>query len=310
MSPLALAVLGLLVPVLLGAFAGATKRMRDPEGAIDALNVYALRFGFPALITRGLMTTEAGLPSDPGFWLLVPLVYAACLAVVWLTARKVAGTLALILGFGNVAYLGLPLVQAALGDDALALAAVAVPLHLVIGLSIGPALLVRFGGGEGAMRWRPILTQPLLWAPFVGALLRVLPEDAKVLLEALLAPVAKSAGPVALFLLGLYLHRHRDRARRIDGWDLVHVVMKLALMPALTLGLAWAFVRAGWLEASAAQVLVLLAMMPAAITTFSLAHDLDVGTTRVGRAIVTTSLLSAGVIPLGVWIARSWVAGW
>lgn len=310
MSPLLLAVLGLVVPLALGALAGGARLFRDPEGAIDALNVYALRFGFPALIVRGLVVTEAGLPREPGFWLLVPLVFALSVAVVRALARPAAGTLALILGFGNVAYLGLPLVEATLGDEALALASVAVPLHLVIGLSVGPALLVRWAGGEGAMRWRPILTQPLLWAPFLGLALRALPPGGRAFVVALVAPVAKSAGAVALFLLGLYLWRNRHRARQIDRWDLAHVAFKQALMPALTLALAWAFVRAGWLSAGSAQVLVLLSMMPAAITTFSLAHDLQVGATRVGRAIVTTSLASLLLLPLGVWLVRSWVAGW
>ncbi len=310
MSPLLLAVLGLVVPLALGALAGGRSLFRDPEGAIDALNVYALRFGFPALIVRGLVVTDAGLPREPGFWLLVPLVFIGCVAVVRLLAQPVAGTLALILAFGNVAYLGLPLVEATLGDDALALASVAVPLHLVLGLSVGPALLVRWAGGEGAMRWRPILTQPLLWAPFVGLALRALPPAGRALVVALVAPVAKSAGAVALFLLGLYLWRNRHRARQVDGWDVVHVGFKQALMPALTVGVAWGFAQVGWLSAASAQVLVLLALMPAAITTFSLAHDLEVGATRVGRAIVTTSLASLLLVPAGVWLVRGWVASW
>src|SRR5690606_29600915 len=82
---------------------------------------------------------------------------------------------------------------------------------------------------------------------------------------------------VALFLLGLYLFAHRARLRRVDAGDAAHVAFKGLLMPALTFAAAWALVRLGALEPLEARTLCILSAMPAAITTFSMAHEHGVG---------------------------------
>jgi len=297
-------VLALLLPILLGALAGATKRFRDPEGAVDALNAFALTFAFPALIFRGVMTAPGALPTQPGFWLVIPLALLASLALARLFFPTVAGTLALILGFGNVAYLGLPVVSAVL-EDATAIAALAVAVHVAFGLLLGPVLLLRWSGGEGAgSSLRRVAKQPLLWSPLLGVLARQLPRNWRSPLGDVLAPLGAAAAPVALFLLGLYLYLHRSRVRRVDALDLAHVGMKLLLLPSVTAAFCLLFLELAWLAPLQAQVLVLLACMPAAITTFSLARDLGVGTERTGRAIVTTTLASALTLAAAAWLVR------
>jgi predicted permease len=309
---LGLAAAALVAPVLLGAGAGAVKLFSDPNAAVDHLNRYALYFAFPALVFRGLVSADYALPDSPGFWLLVPLALAVTAGACRLLAPRQAPTLALMVAFGNVAYLGLPVVERVLGDAAMPIASLAVAVHVTLALSVGPVLLLRWSGatkGLGSTLGRAA-RQPLLWAPLVGLAARLLPADVRGALDSVTLPLGKSAAPVALFLLGLYLHTHRDRMRRLGTADAVHVAVKLAALPAITFAGAWAFHHVGWLTPPEAQVLCLLSAMPAAITTFAIAQQLDVGAAQTSRAIVATTLVSAGVIPLAAWLVRAWVPSW
>ncbi|MEQ9075920.1 MAG: AEC family transporter [Sandaracinaceae bacterium] len=312
-----LAALALGAPILLGASAGAVRLFPDPNAAVDHLNRYALYFAFPALVFRGLVDADFALPTEPGFWLLIPLVLAVSALTVRALFPEEAPTLALIVAFGNVAYLGLPVVERVLGEDALGLAAVAVAVHVTLALSVGPLLLLRWSGrGDGfAESAKALARQPLLWAPVAGLAVHALPGDARSLLDTMLVdtviePLGRSAAPVALFLLGLYLFTQRARLRRIEGGDVVHLGVKLLFLPALSFGVAFGFHSVGWLTPAQAQVLCLLAAMPAAITTFAISQQLGVGAERTSRAIVATSVLSIVTIPVASWLALTWVAGW
>ncbi len=299
------ALLALVAPVLAGIVAGASRLFADPDAAIDALNRYALYIAFPAMVTNGLLSSELAIPSAPGFWLLVPLVLLATALLARASMRESAPTIALILAFGNVAYLGLPVVAAALGERAVPLASLAVAIHVSLALTIGPALLLRWSGSGDRLTsdLRRLIRQPLLWAPIVGLALRLVPSSARSPIAAVLDPIGRSAGPVALFLLGLYLYVNRARVRRIDLSDAAHVAFKTLLMPALALGGAVLLARFGWMSMPEARVLFVLSAMPAAITTFAIAREHGIGTDRVSRAIVLSTIASAATIPAAIWIA-------
>jgi predicted permease len=305
------AALSLAAPVVLGAVAGATRLFPSPEGTIASLNRYALYIAFPPLVAQGLLASELSFPSSPGFWLLIPTVLAATALSGRLLLPRHAPTLALILAFGNVAYLGLPIVEQVLGPTAMPVASLAVAMHILFATTAGPLLLLRWshthGRGAASVLGR-VLRQPLLWAPSLALAARSLPSPAREALATVITPIGRSAAPVALFLLGLYLHTHRDRARRLDVGDAVHVAWKVVLMPALTLGLCLALRHAEAIGVVEARVLTVLSAMPAAVTTFVMAHEYGVGAERTSRAVVATSLASLLAIPLTVWAALRWIA--
>lgn len=303
------AALSLAAPVVLGVLSGAARLFGDPRGAIDPLNRYALYVAFPPLVAQGLLASELAMPTTPGFWLLVPVV----LALTTLSARallpKQAPTIALILAFGNVAFLGLPVIEQVLGPAAMPTASLAMALHVLLAITVGPLLLLRWSGAHGGLRsvLGRVARQPLLWAPIIALAARALPTPARDALATVITPLARSAAPVALFLLGLYLYVNRDEARRVDRGDLAHVSWKIVLMPALTFALSRVLLNAGLILALEAQVLTILSAMPAAVTTFSMAHDYGVGADRTSRAVVVTSVASALTLPLTVWAALRWL---
>lgn len=292
-------------PALLGWLAARMGLLPDVRGAVRALNGYAIHFAFPALVVRGLLNAAVALPTAPLFYLVWPATFGLVLvAVVGLTRRSpvpMRATLALTAVFGNVAYLGLPYVEAVLGPEIGGPAALAVSVHVIGGVILGPVVLARWGkpAEPGAACWGPwtrALRQPLLWAPLVGVLIRVSPIREAT--SGLLSPLAASAPPVALFLLGLYLYveRHQLVERSPALW--AHLLMRQIGIPLVALVLALGAVAFGWLSPVHARLHVVLAAMPVAITTFSMAVEAETGTHRVAAAIVWSTLSAVVMLPL------------
>lgn len=297
----------LLVPVLLGLLAGVTGIFPRVDEALDALNTFALRFAFPALVLIGIADARFVPPEGPGFWLVPAAALAMALAPVALVAGRVrphGGTVALTTSFGNVAYLGLPVVDRVYGAGVLGIASLIVAVHVTMSLLVGPLLLLRWGErptGAGVALGR-VARQPLLWAPVVAFALRAGPEPIRAAAVAGLTPVGRAAGPTALFLLGLYLHAERRRVASFGAVDGLHVAWKLIVLPLATAGLLWAAGDA--VEPEVGQVALLLATMPSAITTFALARELDVGQETVARAVVVSTIVALVALPWTIRLCR------
>ena len=305
---LGLRVAALVFPLVLGLLAGGFRLFPSPDDAVRQLNRFALTFAFPALVFRGLLDAEFSIPTSPVFWLAVPGVLAATLLIVRALAHGLgeprwSGSAAMITSFGNVAYLGLPIVAQVLGPSAVGVGALAVAVHVTFAMAIGPVMLLRWGGGTGQVALGSLLRQPLLWAPVVGLICRGLPAGVQEGALVVVGPVGGSAAPVALFLLGVYLYQHRGELR-LGRRALYHVVAKQIIQPGLTLGLTLVAVGAGWLGRLDARVLVVLAAMPAAITTFAIAERYQVGVDTISESIVVTTTLAALGIPLAVFLAE------
>lgn len=308
MPPLAISLASLVLPLAIGALAGRVQLFAEPARTIDALNRFALHVAFPALVGVALSDPDTPIARQPAFLAIVPASLLASLAVVRALSalrpawRSQAGTLALVVAFGNTAYLGLPYVEAVLGEPAVASAAVAVALHVACAMTLGPLLLARWseagrGGREALAR---VLRQPLLWSPLVGLASRALPLAALEPLRATIDPLGRTAAPLSMFLLGLYLWE--NRARRSEPAAIAaHVAARLVLVPAITLGLAFGARAAGWLGLVELRVLALLAAMPAAITTFAIALEQDVGSERVAAVIVASTVASVFTLGALTW---------
>lgn len=302
----------LAVPLFFGMLAGTARLFPDPDAAVGTLNRFVLYLAFPALIVVGMLDRDFAIPRETGFYAVVPLV-ALLLCAVLLGMRRLsglrdqAGPVALTSLFANTAYVGLPVVEGLLGPEAVGLGALAVAVHVTTAMLLGPLLLLAWSGrdtgGALALAVRKVSRQPLAWAPVVGLLLRgVLSDPSPVV--GLLGPLGKSASPVGLFLIGLFLQTHW-RALSIGPRAWLRVGFKLAVVPLLTLGLVSVFRSMGQLYGHAGDVLLILSLMPTAISTFSIAKEFEEGVRDVAVTIVLSTALAAPLIA----VAGPWIGG-
>jgi predicted permease len=266
-----------------------------------SINQLVLNVLLPALIFKVIATSDLG-----GELVAIPLAMAAgigaCLAVAlglfaWLPiARPTKGALVLACAFGNVTYLGLPVLQGVFPDTPLVVAKVAVlcevtvtPLNFVV----GSLLAMRFGeqGSGLGQSLRQLLRLPPLWAmaaALVCNLLRVpVPEFA------LHAAGVLGNAVSGLMVLSLGMALRRQQFTHL-GPLLAAGGFKLLLCPFVVFAVAGAFA----LPAHYLEAVTLEGAMPTQLLTLAIADRYRLDDKLLAQAILLSTVAAFVTIPL------------
>lgn len=302
--PMAFDAFALILSML--ALGLAFQRLRVfPEGAPEVLNKVVLYVCLPAAVLRYAPRLELGrdvlaLAAVP--WLLL----AATVALVATTTRLLRlrrdehAVLLLTVALGNTSFLGYPLVRALLGEDALPHAVIYDQFGAFLILStFGLYVLARYGG-DADPRPRDVARRIATFPPFLALWfgLTLMPAEPPAWIAGGLQRLADALLPLVVLAIGLgmKLVLPRDELRPLAAG----LALKLAVMPALALGLAWALGLRGVQHDTA----VLESAMPPMITAAALAisHRLAPGlaSAMVGYGI----LLSLATLPAWAWLLR------
>lgn len=302
-----LKIIPLFLLIMTGSVSGAMGLFPDRENAIAILNRYALYVAFPALIIAGLGNPALRPPDGIGFYLVHLLGFLVICLTAWLTGSLRAfaserGTIVLCTIFGNIAYFGIPFCERLLGDEAAGIASLSAAIHVAMAMLLGPFLFLT--GNKAGSEKQPsnplwtVLKQPLVWSPILGLATRFMRGPLAEYWLDLTGTIAKSAGPVALFMLGLYVWHRRRAILSFDRYAALILVLKLLVYPAVL----WLFVLvlrdAFPLEPLEAKVAILMAGMPVAVTTFSIAEEFRHGRETTAGAILVSTLISILTLPL------------
>ncbi|MBZ4418792.1 AEC family transporter [Myxococcus sp. RHSTA-1-4] len=298
-------VIGLLgTCLLLGVLARHSGRF--PPGAAGAFNTFVLYVALPALVLRVMHRLEfvpelvvaAVVPwlyyvaAGPFFRLLGPRLGLS---------RQSVMALVLTGGLGNTAFVGLPMAEALLGQEGLAVAVVADQLGSFMVLSTLATLAATRASAETPLPWRVLARKVATFPPFLALVvsLALRPFGFPVWLDTVLERLGALLTPLALFSVGLQLRltglRHRVPALVLG------LSYKLLLVPGLVIlgllampGLAPMVVQATVLQAAMAP------MVSAAILAAEHELDPELAVLMVGVGIP----LSFATAPLMLWLVR------
>ncbi len=213
----------------------------------------------------------------------------------WAPSRPVFGALLLAGAFPNATYMGLPVLEAALGPWA---RSVAVQYDLFactpLLLSLGVLLAMRFGGsGQAVHPLRALLRVPPLWAAIAGVTLNLLQVPLPALFGGLFDMLAAGVVPLMLFSLGLGLRWPAGAWQRLFMlWPLV--LIQLVITPVLVWGLAGVL----GLEGGVLTAVVLEAAMPSMVLGIVLCDRYGLDTSVYALAVTLTTALSLLTLPL------------
>ena len=213
--------------VLLCGMLAARLRLIDDPGLIG-LNAFVFWFALPALLFHKVATTPFARLTD---WTLYVGYEGACVAlyfVVLVVARWVlrrslreAAILAFAASWGNVGYMGVPLLGAAYGESAGLPAVLAVVLDTLVLQSL-TILLLESGGGaaRGGLRTvgRAVVRNPLIIAVFAGAAVAGLGVELPAPVVGFLGLLGPAAAAGALFALGATLRGECPRRGCATSW--------------------------------------------------------------------------------------------
>ncbi len=316
-------ILSVIIPffalVLIGYLAARTGAL--PLEAVAGLNSYVLYFALSALLFRlGAQTPVVDLldPTLLGLWLvagvvvMVPAVLPAVRAGRgWLDA-SLGGLIAVL---SNSGFMGLPLITALVGADAAGPVITTLLVDIVLMQSIAIALSQRDAAdGGSALRQagaalRRVAKNPMPWAIVLGALWGLTGWRLTGPVDQVLAMLADSATPVALFTIGAVLARQQMRARPtgqhpgtlLSGDVPWLTALKLIAHPAVVWVLGTAAIGLGLpLSSAGLVVLVLVAALPSATNASMLAERLGADNGRIASVILSSTALGFGTFTLAV----------
>ncbi|WP_302172381.1 AEC family transporter [uncultured Hydrogenophaga sp.] len=288
----------------------AARRKMLPLEAIPGLNGFVLFFALPCMLFRFGSTTPIAQLLDAsvfGVYLLCGLVMVAVTLAVTLNERirwNDGAMGALVAAFPNAGFMGVPLLAALLGPNAVATVMAAILVDMVLTSSLCIALS-RLDGAQGqgvqAMldagrkALSGVLTNPMAWSILLGAVASAVEFRFPVPVEKTVWLLADAASPVALFTIGAVLARSQMQANHpMPLSDYVPVaLMKLFLHPVLVLGVGMGAMQLGVpLQPAALTVMVLIACLPSASNVSLLAERFGADNGRIARIILVSTAAS------------------
>ncbi|HMR33350.1 MAG TPA: AEC family transporter [Geminicoccaceae bacterium] len=210
-------ILGVAIPffaVLLCGMLASRLRLLDTKGLMG-LNSFVFWFALPALLFHKVATTPFGRLADPWLYLAYEGSCVILYGLVYLAARlaRLSPAMAAICAFaaawGNVGYMGVPLLIAAYGEARALPAVLAVVMDNLVLQSLTILILeASLGADKGGLRTviRAVCRNPLIIAVFAGAVVAYLGLRLPLPVTGFLGLIGAAAAPAALFALGATLY--------------------------------------------------------------------------------------------------------
>lgn len=294
-----------IIPLFLVVFVGilVSRNKSVDDKWIEVLNNYALWIGFPGLILVALSRIQWNyeLYSNLIIWNSARLVLSI-LCVIPVSAilkldNSMRRTLFLAVSFGNVAYLGIPVLRSAFGDEILPEATMISSVYLFWLFTLG-IFMVEFFGDEKISFSRlaiNLLRNPMLIAVFVGLTIAFTRFQLPAVIMSGLDLIASSVTGVVLFSLGIFVGRHP--IGKLNDWIPVFLfsLFILFLLPFLFFSIVRQFV-----PASISRAWILEAAMPLGLTPYALSLRYNLDTRFASRVVVASTLMA--LISLPVWL--------
>lgn len=289
----------LAVCFVIGLLASRSKRF--PAGTSHALNAFVINISLPALILGQIHRLELDRS------LLIPAVMAWALFAIgalvfyWVgriyrLPRGTVGCLMLAGGLGNTSFVGLPMIEAFYGTDALPIGVVADEAGTFLVLAtLGIFIATRYSS-SGSTSLATVMRRVLRFPPFIAliAALALIPFPYPEPVVYLLTRLGETLAPLALISVGLQIRfsEAEGRARPLA----LGLAYKMLAGPALLLFL---FTLIPGVGGRPLQVTIFEAAMPPMITgaLIAIENDLD--------PPLATLLLGIG-IPLGFLTLPLW----
>ena len=218
---------------------------RFPKDFSNSLNLYVIYVSLPALVLYKVPSME--IDKDLWFVALLPWIMVGLNGIlIWALSRlfkweaQVSGCLMLMASLGNTSFLGIPMVRAFFGEQAISYAMIYDQLGSFLALATyGTLVLAIFGDPDGPRpSLRDVIKKIITFPPFIalGIALLALGRTFPAPLSSLLNGLGSTLVPVVMVAVGYQL---TPRLEPGTTWFLaVGLFLKLVVSPLAALGLS------------------------------------------------------------------------
>lgn len=306
-APMFVVMMTLFAIVVVGYLAGKLEYM---GGSFDKrLSKLVIDITCPALILSSAMTGDL-----PDRRLILPLLLISTityiiLAVVaiflprYITKKKTdEGVIGFALMFGNVGFMGYPVVASIFGHEAIFYAAVLNVVNTFAVFTIGTMLVVGDNGESlqteehrSRFQKKVLYSTPMLAAYITMLIVALGIDNIPSAISQPLTMIGNITVPAALLIIGSSMSNLPLRALLGNVTVFVTALLRLAILP---VGIHYLFVELGWFSPLVVNINTLVIAMPVATygTILCLRHGKD--TSLITEVTFVTTILSMITIPL------------
>jgi predicted permease len=292
-------------PLFLVIFVGIGFGRKKPDCKpwIEILNNYALWVGLPALILVALSRIQwnLNLYGNLILWNSVRIVLAILLVLPFSYLLKLKNQtrrmLFLAVSYGNVAYLGIPILRSSYGDQILPEATMISAVYIFWLFTLCIFMVEFYGDKKTSSKelFIRLATNPLLLAVLTGLIIALNEWKLPQVMLSGLDIFANSVTAVVLFSLGLFIGN--QPIGKFMEWIpvLIFSLVILFVFPAVFLLITQPFID---LEMS--RTWILEAAMPMGLTAYALCLKYDLNSEFASRTVVLSTLLA--LLSLPFWL--------
>ena len=307
-------IVGIIFPIFAIAVLGygfAWSGFFKPEH-ITGIAKYVFNLAIPVLLFNAMSTIDLPEQIEWSFFLSYYTAVFINFAMGNLLAGRLFGfdrpgqaMIGLGSGYSNMVLIGLPVLTAGLGDEALLPMLLLISVHSAVQFTMA-TVRAESGRGDGSsflqVLWpavQKILRNPIIIGLIAGLTFNFLPLTLPTVLENTIQLIRGSALPCALFVLGASLSRYKLGGQ--VGPAAAVITMKMLIMPSIVFVLG-AFVfglSPLWLA-----VAVIAASLPVGINVAVFAINYDAAVAPISTAVLLSTLISIGSLSvlLGVFL--------
>ncbi|MDX9882801.1 MAG: AEC family transporter [Prolixibacteraceae bacterium] len=296
-----------ILPLFLAILTGALfSRHKSVNGDwVRILNDYALWIGFPALIFSALAKTNINF-SEFGNLIIFNsayIVFAVFLAFpissIFKLGIQVKRTLFLVLAYGNVSYLGIPVLQNTYGDAVLPEVTMISAVYLFWLFTLCIFLVEKYGDNRHGWlhQLKSFALNPLLLSVFLGIVVSVVKIEVPVVLMKTIDFFGTSVTAVVLFSIGIFLGSQpignlRDWIPTAGFSVLILFILPLVFYLVVSCFFYNVHYRSWVLEAA----------MPMGLTPYVLSARYGLDTRFASRLVMMSTVLAMLSLPLWIFI--------
>lgn len=252
----------ILLAIVIGY--GLNKLEVFPEDAADVLNKFVIYISLPAMIL--LQIPKLTFSMD----IVIPVVIAwIVMAVTALLTyfiskichftKEVTGALMLVAVLSNSSFLGIPIISAYLGSDALPFILVYDQIGTFLALSTYGIFVTAYYSNKSAVNFQIMAVKVLTFPPFIALMIALflIGTPFPDMISSVLSTLANTIVPIALVAVGLQLQLKLP-GHEIKPFTLA-LFIKLIIAPMIALFVA---TMAGWTNLAASVSIMEAAMAP------------------------------------------------
>ncbi len=201
--------------------------------------------------------------------------------------------------FSNAGFMGIPLIQAILGETAVIFAAPFIAVLNILQWTYGVFVLT---GKKEAVSLKKILTNPVLISLVIGIICFYSQVTLPKIVSTTITYVAGMNAPIAMIVLGVYLAQANIKELFTESVLYINAAVRLIVIPLVTIAIL-TFLPANLKMAKFALLIVASAPVGSNVAVYAQLNGMDY--TYASKTVCMSTLLSIATMPLIMFVAQS-----